>query len=114
MATCVRANSKRLPCSRLTRALRDGWQSCDRTMADRRYLTSLGGRRICDKRAPDQLMILEADMTDKTVKVKVIDRWRVVHDGKVGVKGDTLTVPEATAQEWERSSGYVERVTGKS
>ena len=51
-------------------------------------------------------------MTDKQVKVRVIDRWRVVHpvDGTAHIKGDTLTVPEATAQEWERS-GWVERVT---
>jgi hypothetical protein len=40
-------------------------------------------------------------------------RWRVVHEGKPYVKGDTLTVPENIAREWERS-GYVERVTGKS
>lgn len=52
-------------------------------------------------------------MSDKQVKVKVIDRWRVVHDGKPYLKGDTLTVPESVAQEWERS-GYVERVTAKS
>jgi hypothetical protein len=37
--------------------------------------------------------------TDKQVKVKVIDRWRVVFDGTVGVKGDTFTVPENVAQE---------------
>ncbi|WP_156660959.1 hypothetical protein [Mycobacterium sp. 852002-51163_SCH5372311] len=51
-------------------------------------------------------------MTDKQVKVKVIDRWRVVHDDKPYVKGQTVTVPESVAAEWERS-GYVERVTGK-
>jgi hypothetical protein len=49
-------------------------------------------------------------MPEKTVKVKVIDRWRVVHDGKAYVKGDTLTVPESVAQEWQ-GSGYVEPVT---
>jgi hypothetical protein len=50
---------------------------------------------------------------EKKVKVRVSDRWRVFHDGESYVKGDTLTVPENVAQEWERS-GYVERVTGKS
>jgi hypothetical protein len=51
-------------------------------------------------------------MTDKTVKVKVSDRWRVVNpeDDSVHVKGDTLSVPEKLAEEWERS-GWVERVT---
>ena len=52
-------------------------------------------------------------MADKQVKVRVSDRWRVVHDGKVYTKGDTVTVPENVAQEWERS-GYVERVTDKT
>lgn len=46
------------------------------------------------------------------IKVRVCDRWRVVHDGKPYVKGDALTVRENVAQGWERS-GYVERVTGK-
>jgi len=59
-------------------------------------------------------MILEEQLVpEKKVKVKVIDRWSVVHDGKRYVKGDELTVPEDVAQEWERN-GYVERVTGKS
>jgi hypothetical protein len=52
-------------------------------------------------------------MPEKNVKVKVIDRWRVVQDGKPYHKGDTLSVPESTAAEWE-NSGYVERVTGKA
>ena len=43
----------------------------------------------------------------------MIDRWRVVFDGAVGLKGDTLTVPENVADDWEQC-GYVERVTGKS
>ena len=51
-------------------------------------------------------------MSDKQVKVRVSDRWRVVHDDKAYVKGETVTVPESVAQEWERS-GYVERITGK-
>ena len=59
-------------------------------------------------------MIQENKVSDnKQVKVKVIDRWRVVHDDKPYVKGDTLIVPEDVAQEWERS-GYVERVTSKT
>lgn len=51
-------------------------------------------------------------MTEKTVKVRVSDRWRVVHDGKPHTKGDTLSVPESVAQDWERNR-WVERVTGK-
>jgi hypothetical protein len=66
------------------------------------------------QRITDQLMITEESMPEKTVKVKVIDRWRVVHPdtGEAHTKGDQLTVPESTAEEWERS-GWVERVTGK-
>lgn len=60
-------------------------------------------------------MILENNMSDKQVKVKVIYRWRVVHpdDGTGHVKDDVLVVPERVAQEWERN-GYVERITGKA
>ena len=58
------------------------------------------------------MIIPEDNMSEKTVKVKVIDRWRVVHNDKAYHKGDTLTVPENVAQEWERSR-WVERVTGK-
>ncbi len=57
-------------------------------------------------------MILENNMSEKQIKVRVSDRWRVVHDGKPYVKGDTLTVPENVAQVWERSR-WVERVTSK-
>jgi hypothetical protein len=35
------------------------------------------------------------------------------NDATGHVKGDTLSVPESVASEWERT-GYVERVTGKS
>jgi hypothetical protein len=52
-------------------------------------------------------------MPEKQIKVRVSDRWRVVHDGKPYVKGDVLTVPESVAQEWERSR-WVERATGKA
>jgi hypothetical protein len=51
-------------------------------------------------------------MPEKTVKVRVSDRWSVVHDGKRYVLDDELSVPENVAQEWERSR-WVERV-GKS
>ena len=49
-------------------------------------------------------------VSEKPIKVRVSDRWRVVHDGKPYTKGDTLTVPEHLAEEWERSR-WVERVT---
>jgi hypothetical protein len=65
------------------------------------------------KKARANLILEEQLMPEKQVKVRVSDRWRVVHDGESYVKGDELTVHENAAQEWERS-GYVERVTGKS
>ncbi len=49
-------------------------------------------------------------MPEKTVKVRVSDRWSVAHDGKRYVKGDTVTVPESVADEWQRN-GWVERVS---
>ena len=52
-------------------------------------------------------------MSERQIKVRVSDRWRVVHDGKPYVKGDTLTVPENVVQEWEQSR-WVERVSTKS
>jgi hypothetical protein len=56
-------------------------------------------------------MILETkQMTDKQVKVRVSDRWRVVYEDKQYIKGQTVTVPESVAVEWERSR-WVERVT---
>jgi hypothetical protein len=61
------------------------------------------------KKAPANL-ILENEMTPaKQVKVRVSDRWSVVHDDKRHVEGDELTVPESTADEWERNC-WVERV----
>jgi hypothetical protein len=57
-------------------------------------------------------MITENNVSEKQVKVKVVDRWRVVHDGKPYVKGETVSVPDV-ALEWE-SRGYVERVSSKS
>ncbi len=44
-------------------------------------------------------------MTQKQIKFKVIGCWGVVHDGTVGVRGDTLPVSENVAREWERG-GY--------
>ena len=55
-------------------------------------------------------MILEETMAEKTIKVKVQAPFRVVHEGNAFTDGDTLTVPENVAQEWERSR-WVERVT---
>jgi hypothetical protein len=52
-------------------------------------------------------------MPEKTVKVRVSDRWSVVHEDKRYVKGDELSVPEDVAAEWLRN-GYVEKVTSKS
>ncbi len=71
--------------------------------------------RVIKRGTPTNVILEEKQVPAKKIKVRVIDRWRVVHpdDGTAHVKGDELTVPEATAQEWERS-GYVERVTGKS
>jgi hypothetical protein len=45
-------------------------------------------------------------MSEKQVKVKVIDRWRVVHDDKAYHKGDTLIVPENVAAEWCGPAGW--------
>ncbi len=58
-------------------------------------------------------MILENNVSETQIKVRVSDRWRVVHDGKPYVKGDELTVPENVTEEWERSR-WVERVSSKS
>lgn len=40
---------------------------------------------------------------EKTVEVKVSDRWSVVHDSQRYVEGDTVTVPESLADEWIRN-----------
>ena len=52
---------------------------------------------------------------DKTVTVRVSDRWRVVHpvDGTAHVKGDVLTVDENTAAEWI-SAGWVTEVKAEA
>lgn len=64
------------------------------------------------KKAPASI-VLESQLTPaKTVKVKVVGRWSVVHDDKRHVEGDELTVPESTADEWLRS-GWVEKVSAK-
>jgi hypothetical protein len=64
------------------------------------------------KRAPASMILQEDSVPEKKVKVKVIDRWSVVHDDQRYVKGDEVTVPEDVAKEWERN-GYVERVSSK-
>lgn len=51
-------------------------------------------------------------MPEKNVKVKVLSNYRVSHDGKPHVGGQTATVPEHVAQEWERA-GFVELVKGR-
>ena len=58
----------------------------------------------------DPKVLKEDKPADKLVKVKVVDIWSVAHEGKRYVKGDTVTVPEDVAQEWERNH-WVERVT---
>jgi hypothetical protein len=64
------------------------------------------------RKAPASMILEDQSMPEKTVKVRVSDRWRVVHEDKPYIKGDELTVPEDVAQEWERN-GYVEKVTSK-
>lgn len=41
-------------------------------------------------------------MPEKTIKVRVSDRWRVVQDGKAYTNGDKLTLPKHLAQEREQ------------
>jgi hypothetical protein len=62
------------------------------------------------KTAPASMVLEDQLKPEPQIKVRVSDRWRVVHDGKPYVKGDEVTVPEDVAKEWERN-GYVERVT---
>jgi hypothetical protein len=64
------------------------------------------------KKAPADMILEEQSMPEKQVKVRVSDRWRVVHDGNACIFGDELTVPENVAQQWERSR-WVERVTAQ-
>jgi hypothetical protein len=61
------------------------------------------------------MIIEDTAKPEKAVKVRVSDRWRVVNpvDGTAHIKGDTLTVPEHVAEEWERNR-WVERVSSKS
>ena len=44
-------------------------------------------------------------MPEKTAKVSVSDRWRVVHDGKAHTKGDTLTVPNVSLRSGSAQAG---------
>ncbi len=65
--------------------------------------------RVIKKGEPK--MVTE-DKPNKSVKVKVSDRWAVVHDGTRYANGDTVTVPEHVADEWERNH-WVQRVVPK-
>ena len=58
----------------------------------------------------DPKVIKQDKPADKPVKVKVSDKWSVAHEGKRYVKGDTVTVPEHVAEDWERNH-WVQRVT---
>jgi hypothetical protein len=56
-------------------------------------------------------MITEENLvTTKTVKVEVQAPFRVVHEASAYHEGDTLSVPEHIAAEWERNR-WVERVS---
>jgi hypothetical protein len=57
-------------------------------------------------------MILEdKPMAEKDIRVRVKAPFRVVDDeGNPHTDGDELSVPEAVAQQWQRS-GFVEQVT---
>jgi hypothetical protein len=55
------------------------------------------------------MILEEKTVPEKTVKLRVKAPFRIVHEGNPHTDGDTFTVPENLAQEWERS-GYVERV----
>jgi hypothetical protein len=57
------------------------------------------------------MILEEATVAEKNIKVKVQAPFRVVHEGNAFTDGDTVTVPENVAAEWERS-GWVEKVAG--
>jgi hypothetical protein len=50
---------------------------------------------------------------EPTVKVRVRNLYRVVHEGEPYSDGDEVVVPESTAAQRERSR-WIERVTSKS
>jgi hypothetical protein len=58
-------------------------------------------------------MILEDKMPEKQIKVKVLAPYRVCHEGEAFTDGDTVSVPEKRAQEWE-DAGWVKPVTSTS
>jgi hypothetical protein len=64
------------------------------------------------RKAPSNYVTEEQMAPAKTIKVKVIGRWSVVHDDQRYVQDDELSVPESTADEWLRS-GWVEKVSAK-
>ena len=49
-------------------------------------------------------------MSESTVKVRVLNPYRVVHEGKSYSDGDEVTVPESIGAQWERSH-WIKRVT---
>ena len=57
-------------------------------------------------------MILGDNVTENPVKVRVLGKHRVLHEGKPYVRGDEVSVPEATAAKWERSR-WIDQVAGK-
>jgi hypothetical protein len=65
------------------------------------------------RKSPTNFVTEEKMTPAKTIKVKVIGRWSVVHDDQRYVQDDELSVPESIAADWERS-GWVERVGAKS
>jgi hypothetical protein len=56
------------------------------------------------------VVVADASEPEKSVKVRVLGSFRVVHDGEPYTDGAEITVPESTAVEWERSR-WVERVS---
>lgn len=57
--------------------------------------------------------IKAAAATAALVKVKVLDNYRVCHEGKAYVGGDVLEVPDDEAHTIWRQSGWVEIVKEK-
>jgi hypothetical protein len=48
------------------------------------------------KRAPADMILEEQSMPEKQIKVRVSDRWRVVHDDKAYVKGERSPFPRVS------------------
>lgn len=83
------------------------------TFSNSPWRPKAAGGHLC-RDQPGNLVILEnRTVPEKTVKVRAKAPFRVVYQGNPQSDGDTFTVPEKVAQEWERSR-WVERVTGKT